>query len=75
MAIVGTPNKAAEAYQSEHSRIGHINLKTHDALRSDMSRYFEYVLMFGINDEIVHTGFPQMCHYLMAVGLQPKNDV
>lgn len=72
MAIVGTPNKAAEAYQSEHSRIGHINLKTHDALSADMSRYFEYVLMFGINDEIVHTGFPQMCHYLLAVGLHPK---
>jgi len=72
MAIVGTPNKTAEAYQSEHSRIGHINLKTHEALRADMSRYFEYVLMFGINDEIVHTGFPQMCHYLLAVGLHPK---
>ena len=47
MAIVGTPNKAAEAYQSVHSRLGHINLKTHEALRSDMSKYFEYVLMFG----------------------------
>jgi len=73
MAVIGTPNKAAEAWQSEHSRIGHINLKTFASLRNDMSKYFEYVLMFGINDEVVHTGYPAMCHYLIAVGLHPLN--
>ncbi len=72
MAIIGTPNKAAEAYQSEHSRISHINLKTHAALRAGMQKHFDYVLMFGLNDEVVHTGFPEMCHYLLAVGLNPK---
>ena len=71
MAIIGTPNKAAEAFQSENSRVNHINLKTHDALRDGMRRYFEYVLMFGINDEVVHTGFPEMCHYIVAVGIHP----
>jgi hypothetical protein len=73
MAVIGTPNKTAEAWQSENSRVGHINLKTFDALRNDMSKYFEYVLMFGINDEVVHTGYAAMCHYLIAVGLHPLN--
>jgi 2-polyprenyl-3-methyl-5-hydroxy-6-metoxy-1,4-benzoquinol methylase len=71
-AIVGTPNLAAEAHQSEHSRRDHINLKSYDTLRADMLKYFDYVIMFGMNDEVVHTGFGPMCHYLLAVGMQPK---
>lgn len=72
MCIIGTPNKTAEAWQSEYSRRDHINLKTFDQLRSDMEKYFDYVFMFGINDEVVHTGFGPMCHYLMALGVQPR---
>lgn len=66
--IVGTPNETANAYASERSRIQHINLKTHQSLRQLMLEYFENVLMFGMNDEVIHTGYPAMCHYLFAVG-------
>ncbi|MEQ9560275.1 MAG: class I SAM-dependent methyltransferase [Rhodospirillales bacterium] len=71
-AIIGTPNKAAEAHQSPQSREGHINLKSPRQLKADMENWFDYVLMFGMNDEVVHTGFPDMAHYLFAVGLGPK---
>lgn len=67
--IIGTPNKTADAF---HKGDDHINLKTHDQLHADLAEYFEYVLMFGMNDEVLHTGFGPMCHYLFAVGLHPK---
>lgn len=72
MAVIGTPNLSAEAHQSIYSQRDHINLKSFDALRADMERYFDYVIMFGMNDEVVHTGFGPMCHYLLAVGMQPR---
>lgn len=70
--ITGTPNKAAAQYASEPSRAQHINLKTHDELRALTGRYFENVFMFGMNDEVVHTGFGPMCHYLISVGVGVK---
>ena len=72
MCVIGTPNKSAEGWQSEISRRDHVNLKIHDGLAADMEKHFDYVLMFGMNDEVVHTGFGPMCHYLMAIGIQPR---
>jgi cyclopropane fatty-acyl-phospholipid synthase-like methyltransferase len=72
IALFGTPNKAAEKYASEHSRAGHINLKTQRELRALMQRYFHNVFMFGMNDEVLHTGFSEMSHYLWALCAEPK---
>lgn len=66
--IIGTPNVTANAYASEASKAGHINLKSHAELRQVMLRYFDNVFMFSMNDEIVHTGYGSMAHYLIAVG-------
>jgi 2-polyprenyl-3-methyl-5-hydroxy-6-metoxy-1,4-benzoquinol methylase len=30
--------------------------------------------LFGVNDEVVHTGFYPMCHYLMALGCSPREN-
>ena len=70
--IVGTPNAAAAAHASSQSRHLHINLKTHESLRDVMSRHFEHVFMFGMNDEVLHTGFGPMCHYLFALAVRPR---
>jgi predicted O-methyltransferase YrrM len=70
-ALIGTPNKSAEAYQSEASRRGHVNLFTGERLREAMARRFRHVFLFGLNDEVVHTGFTPMCHYLVALGCDP----
>lgn len=67
--IVGTPNVTASAYASEASREGHINLKSHESLRQLMRRYFANVFMFSMNDEVVHTGYGPMAHYLIGVGV------
>jgi len=70
--IVGTPNKTSEVYASEPSKAGHVNVYTYDRLKAATQRYFKNVFMFGINDEIVHTGFHAMCHYIVAVGCTKK---
>jgi cyclopropane fatty-acyl-phospholipid synthase-like methyltransferase len=68
--VVGTPNITADKYASQFSR-GHINLKSHAGLRADMSKHFSNVFMFSMNDEVVHTGYGPMAHYLFAVGTNP----
>lgn len=70
--ILGTPNVTANAYASEGSRQGHINLKSHAELKELMSRHFRNVFMFSMNDEMVHTGFGPMAHYLFAMGVGPR---
>ena len=66
------PNKTAEQYASEWSRKAHVNLKTFDGLRDLGLAYFHNVFMFGMNDEVVHTGYGPMCHYLWALCVGPR---
>jgi len=68
VCIVGTPNAAANRYASPQSRRGHVNLKDGEALRMTMRERFENVFLFSMNDEVVHTGFTPMAHYLFAIG-------
>lgn len=72
VCIIGTPNITASEYQSETSKMAHINLYSSDRLKNLMSHYFENVFLFGMNDEVVHTGFPQMSHYLIVMGVGVK---
>lgn len=79
ICIIGTPNITASAYQSETSKEAHINLYSYDRLKKLMDKYFYNTFLFGMNDEIVHVGFPQMAHYLFVMGVAPrktnKNDL
>lgn len=68
IAVVGTPNKTSEAYASPMSKAGHVNVFTMDHLMQAMGRVFHNVFPFGINDEVVHTGYAPMCHYIVCVG-------
>jgi 2-polyprenyl-3-methyl-5-hydroxy-6-metoxy-1,4-benzoquinol methylase len=70
--IMGTPNYTANEYASKGSQLGHINLKTHSDMHKLMSVYFNNVFVFSMNDEVVHTGFGPMAHYLIAVGVGLK---
>ena len=70
--ITGTPNSSASAYASPCSQVQHINLKSIKSLRELMERYFENVFMFGMNDEVLHTGYGPMCHYLWSVAVGVK---
>ncbi|MEM8494977.1 MAG: class I SAM-dependent methyltransferase [Planctomycetota bacterium] len=72
VAVIGTPNQTSETYASPLSKAGHINLFTFDRMRDTLHRHFESVLLFGLNDEIVHTGYAPMCHYVMGIGIHPR---
>ena len=68
MCIIGTPNEHASAHASPQSRVGHINLYTTERLTAAVGRYFQNTFVFGMNAEVVHTGFYPMSHYLFVVG-------
>lgn len=71
-AIIGTPNIAASAYASEASRIGHINLYDQQRLKNLLLKGFKNVYIFGMNDEVLHTGFHPMCHYIFALACNKR---
>lgn len=68
ICIVGTPNATAAAYASPQSQAGHINLYTAERLVEAVGSHFQNTFVFGMNDEVVHTGFYPMCHYLFVLG-------
>lgn len=74
ICVIGTPNITAEPYASKASKLGHVNLYSQERLVSLMKKYFYQVFSFGMNDEIAHTGFGSMCHYLFAVGFNKKGE-
>jgi len=75
IGIIGTPNAVAKSHASPTSERGHVNLFDMDRLRKEMQKIFHNVFVFGMNDEIVHTGFSPMAHYILAVGCNKKNRV
>jgi 2-polyprenyl-3-methyl-5-hydroxy-6-metoxy-1,4-benzoquinol methylase len=70
--IVGMPSIESQIYASKQSKIGHVNCKTGLDLRETLLRHFHTVFSFSMNDEVVHTGFEPMAHYLIAVGVSPR---
>lgn len=73
VCIIGTPNITADKYASEYSREGHVNLKSAETLNQLMRLYFYNVFDFSMNDEIVHTGYAPMAHYLLGIGVGVRN--
>lgn len=65
--IIGMPSLESQAYAHPGSKAGHVNCKSSDDLAALLCRYFTNVFMFGMNDEVLHTGFGPMCHYLLAL--------
>ena len=72
IAVIGTPNETSDVYASPMSKAGHVNLFNHHRMRQTLEQLFHNVFMFGFNDEILHTGFEPMCHYVIAVACNPK---
>jgi 2-polyprenyl-3-methyl-5-hydroxy-6-metoxy-1,4-benzoquinol methylase len=70
--IIGTPSLQSQVYASPPSKEGHINCKDHKELKGLMQKHFQNTFLFSMNDEMVHTGFYPMAHYLFAVGAGTK---
>ncbi|MFM7447442.1 MAG: class I SAM-dependent methyltransferase [Leptolyngbyaceae cyanobacterium] len=73
VVILGMPSLESQKYASKASKIGHVNCKTGQEFKSFACNYFENVFLFSMNDEVLHTGFFPMSHYLLMLGCNPKN--
>lgn len=65
--IIGIPSIESQLYASPQSKAGHVNCKSGIDFKNSMKKYFENVFMFSMNDEVVHTGFDKMAHYLICL--------
>ena len=70
--IIGSPSIQSQMYASIGSKEGHVNCKDHDQLKEFLEKEFYNVFIFSMNDEVIHTGFSKMAHYLMALCCFPK---
>jgi 2-polyprenyl-3-methyl-5-hydroxy-6-metoxy-1,4-benzoquinol methylase len=68
VAIFGVPSLESQTYASLQSKVGHVNCKSAPDLRKVMLEHFHNVFTFSMNDEMVHTGFHKMAHYVFALG-------
>ena len=67
VAIIGMPSLESQSHASPQSKAGHVNRKTGEALRALCKEHFDHVFLFSMNDEVVHTGFSPMAHYLIVL--------
>ena len=72
--ILGCPSIHSQPFASPPSKEGHVNCKDGPGLKSLMEHFFHNVFLFSMNDEMVHTGFAPMAHYLLAIGSDLKVD-
>jgi 2-polyprenyl-3-methyl-5-hydroxy-6-metoxy-1,4-benzoquinol methylase len=73
--LIGTPSIQSQAHASPQSRAGHVNCKDHHGLKGLLSEFFHNVFLFSMNDEVVHTGFYPMAHYLIALCCSRRHGV
>ncbi|MBI3508838.1 MAG: class I SAM-dependent methyltransferase [Chlamydiia bacterium] len=67
IAVIGCPSLESQVYASAGSKAGHVNCKSGEDLQNLWKHYFHTVLLFSMNDEVVHTGFSKLAHYLFIV--------
>lgn len=72
VCIIGTPSADAASHASKASAEGHVNLKTAAGLRELLDSHFQNSMIFSMNDEVVHTGFYPMAHYILGLGIGPR---
>jgi len=70
--IMGMPSLESQVHASPQSKAGHVNCKSGGDLKKFLGHYFHNVFIFSMNDEVVHTGFLPMAHYLIALCCNKK---
>ncbi|WP_417815449.1 class I SAM-dependent methyltransferase [Thalassospira alkalitolerans] len=73
--IVGMPSLESQVYASATNKFAHINCKTSEDFQTLLERHFKNVFSFGMNDEILHTGYPRMCQYLIKLCTGPIRNL
>jgi 2-polyprenyl-3-methyl-5-hydroxy-6-metoxy-1,4-benzoquinol methylase len=72
VALFGMPSLESQAYASPQSKAGHVNCKTGPDLKATLEQHFHSVFVFSMNDEVVHTGYYPMAHYILGLCAHPK---
>ena len=72
VCIIGMPSLESQKFASASSKEGHVNCKSGDDFLKLMQKFFANCFLFSMNDELVHTGFDKMAHYLLCVCVSPK---
>ncbi len=72
VCLIGSPSLQSQVYASPPSKAGHVNCKDAPGMRATLARHFHNVFIFSMNDEVVHTGFHPLAHYLWALGCNRK---
>lgn len=67
VAIFGMPSLESQIHASPQSKAGHVNCKSGEGLKRTLEHHFHSVFVFSMNDEVVHTGFYPMAHYLFGL--------
>jgi len=65
--IIGMPSLESQIHASPQSKVGHVNCKTGIDLKELFKAYFNNVFLFSMNDEVIHTGYAPMAHYLIVL--------
>ena len=71
-AVIGTPSLSMYQYTSEKNKQAHINNYSQERLIRLLKKYFWNVFIFGMNDEVLHTGMYSLSAYIMAVCCHKK---
>ncbi|HWD21281.1 MAG TPA: class I SAM-dependent methyltransferase [Verrucomicrobiae bacterium] len=67
VCLFGSPSIESQTYASPQSKAGHVNCKNAPQMKALLGKYFHNVFLFSMNDEVVHTGFYPLAHYLFAL--------
>lgn len=71
--MLGCPSLESQVYASKPSKSGHVNCKNGETMRALLGTYFHNVFVFSMNDEVVHTGYFPMAHYIIGLGCGRKS--
>lgn len=72
VAIIGCPSLESQTHASYWSREGHVNCKTGYDLKALAEKYFKHAFLFGMNDEVLHTGYSKMAHYNLVLACEQR---
>jgi 2-polyprenyl-3-methyl-5-hydroxy-6-metoxy-1,4-benzoquinol methylase len=75
MIILGTPSFNSYPFQGALSQASHERCHKLDELVSLVETGFARTLTFSMNDELVHTGNPNMAWYYFVIGLLPRKSI
>jgi 2-polyprenyl-3-methyl-5-hydroxy-6-metoxy-1,4-benzoquinol methylase len=73
IVLLGMPSLESQIHASPQSKAGHVNCKSGEAFKRMLEDHFHTVFVFSMNDEVVHTGFFPMAHYLIGVGCHRRD--